>query len=31
MSALLRHPVLWIVVVLVALTALWQAICMAPA
>src|SRR3984957_15281176 len=26
MSALLRHPVLWIVVVLVALTALWQAI-----
>jgi branched-chain amino acid transport system ATP-binding protein len=26
MSALLRHPVLWIVLVLVALTALWQAI-----
>ena len=26
MSALLRHPVLWIVLVLVALTGLWQAI-----
>src|SRR3984957_20797337 len=26
MNAVLRHPVLWIVVVLVALTALWQAI-----